>query len=65
MLSRGGKVEWHCPFCDTTDIKLARRDMLGRNIGLCGNKECNSWWPWSMRIKRSINKKVQHGTEKS
>lgn len=58
MLSKGGKIIYSCPNCNSENInkqpyKPAYK-FIGANTGICNS--CNSWWPWSSRIKTSVRK---------
>lgn len=51
MLSKGKKVTWFCPLCNSTEI--IQVTLLGQNSGSCNT--CHKWWPWRSRIKRRNN----------
>ena len=48
MLSKGGKREYHCPKCNSKNIKKAFT-FGSQRCGEC--LDCNTWWPWTHRIK--------------
>jgi hypothetical protein len=56
MLSKGGKIEYLCPHCKSTNIQPV--EIMSQKSGECLNY--NTWWPWTDRIKVSIKK---HGAE--
>lgn len=58
MLSKGGLIEYLCPVCQSPDIRQGK--MYGQNSGFCKSPECNTWWPWKSRIKKSVNEKAKH-----
>lgn len=53
MKSKGGKIEWQCPLCKSSDI--AHITFPGKDSGECYS--CNTWWPWKTRIKISLKNK--------
>ncbi len=55
MLSKSEKVEWHCPECFSKNIYF----VLGRGPKSGGCSDCNTWWPWRTRIKKSRGKKCR------
>ena len=61
MLSPGGKVEWFCPHCGGGRLVQFRNGRGGLmkftpdHYGEC--LDCQTWWPWASRIKKSLKEK--------
>lgn len=51
MKSRGGKKEFLCPNCHSPKI-TKYKGSFQKSSGTCDS--CNTWWPWSLRIKEKI-----------
>jgi hypothetical protein len=49
MISKGGKIKYSCPNCESDNIRQAK--IHGQNSVLCN--ACMHFFPWGMRIKRS------------
>ena len=70
MLSKGGKIEYFCPYCDDTDI-VPRKELgdsfaliidpwlLKFNSGWC--RTCKQGFPWARRIKISLKRGKKDG----
>lgn len=57
MLSKGNKISYLCPECKSEHIqKLHHASIItgGQKSGEC--LSCNTFWPWSKRIKVSLKK---------
>ena len=65
MLSKGGKIEYLCPFCNSTDIKYvyAKEEAWAILLEVPVNfahgqcNECDNWFYWTDRIKNSLKEK--------
>jgi hypothetical protein len=53
MLSKGHKIEYRCPECNS--VRIAPLAIITqRASGECF--DCNTYWPWRSRIKESLKK---------
>lgn len=55
MLSKGHKIEYRCPHCNSINIEpitLWWQPCSGECF------DCHTYWPWRNRIKESINNKI-------
>ncbi len=50
MMSKGGKKLYLCPNCGSARIYQLKA--FGQNSGDCG--ACDTYWPWSWRLKVSM-----------
>ena len=67
MLSKGKKIVYKCPNCQSEDIVkvsifpqsfYSDGSVLMYHTRRSGNcNQCHTWWPWKDRVKVSIRKK--------
>jgi len=55
MLSPGGKIEYSCRECKSTNIYKGFHQLMEMNVAMC--RDCNSWTQWHSRIKTSLKTK--------